>query len=67
MCRFVCFKDIEEEDEDVWHSVSVSPYFEQDMAFNRFKDFRSLLTAIFSDKIKTILIFVISFQGQLFI
>jgi hypothetical protein len=45
-------KDMEEEDGDVWHSISASPHFEQYMAFSRFKDFRRFLPAIFSDEIK---------------
>ncbi len=42
-------KDVEEEDEDVWHSICASPHFKQCMAFTRFKDFRRFIPAIFSD------------------
>ncbi len=43
---------MEEEDEDVWNSVSASPHFEHYMAFSRFKHFRRFLPAIFSDENK---------------
>jgi hypothetical protein len=45
-------KNVELDDEDVWHSISTSPHFEQYMAFSRFKDFRRFLPAIYSDESK---------------
>ncbi len=33
-------KNGEEEDKNVWHSISTSPHFEQYMAFSRFNDFQ---------------------------
>jgi hypothetical protein len=45
-------RNAELDDEDVWHSISTSPHFEQYMAFSRFKDFRRFLPAIYSDESK---------------
>ncbi len=45
-------KNVELDDEDVWHSISTSPHLEQYMAFSRFKDFRRFLPAIYSDESK---------------
>ncbi len=45
-------KNVELDDEDVWHSISTSTHFEQYMAFSRFKDFRCFLPAIYSDESK---------------
>jgi hypothetical protein len=42
----------EEEEEEVWRSISASPHFEQYMPFSRFKDFRRFLPAIFVDNDK---------------
>jgi hypothetical protein len=42
----------DEDDCDVWRSISPSPQFEQYMAFSRFKDFRRFLPAIYADESK---------------
>jgi hypothetical protein len=39
-------------DDELWHSISPSPHFEQFMLFSRFKDFQRFLPAIFVDEIR---------------
>ncbi len=58
-------KDMEEEDEDVWHSISASLHFEQYMAFSRFKDFRRFYLQYFLMRVRKKLIPDTSFQVQL--
>ena len=43
---------IDLDDNVLWHSTSASPHFEQYMTFNRFKDFRRFLPAVFADPTK---------------
>ena len=40
------------DDDELWHSISPSPHFEQYMPYSRFKDFRRFLPAIFVDEMK---------------
>jgi hypothetical protein len=45
-------KSTEEDEEEVWHSISTSPHIEQYMAFSRFKDFWRIFPKIYSDESK---------------
>jgi hypothetical protein len=49
---FGSIDQIDFDDDELWHSISPSPHFEQFMSFSRFKDFWIFLPAIFVDESK---------------